>query len=144
MRRRRAPGCSVQVGQNSLQAAHAGGRLRCVSAPFQEWRGMDWMKEIGEPWLQTLGWVVGLAAAFAVLTRLMPCNPGMHWWRKLRAAGTDLIYWFIVPLFLRFARLVMLVVGLAVLFGGAEPEFLLVKHLPLWLQGVAILLIQDV
>jgi sterol desaturase/sphingolipid hydroxylase (fatty acid hydroxylase superfamily) len=105
---------------------------------------MDWVAELGEYWLNTLKWLAGLTAAFAVLARLMPCNPGMYWWKDLRAVGTDFIYWFIVPLFLRLARTLMLLAGVSLLFGGNDPHVLPVRDWPLWLQCVAILLIQDV
>ena len=60
--------------------------------------------ESGFAWLNTLGWLAGLAVAFGILARLMPCNPGMYWWKDLRAVGTDVMYWFVVPLFLRIGR----------------------------------------
>jgi WD40 repeat protein/sterol desaturase/sphingolipid hydroxylase (fatty acid hydroxylase superfamily) len=105
--------------------------------------GMDWITIIGESWLNTLAWVAGLAVAFGILARLTPCNPGMYWWKDLRAAATDVMYWFVVPLFLRAGRVWLLALGLALLFGGREPDFLPVKGLPLWQQALAILLIQD-
>lgn len=105
---------------------------------------MDWITSIGDMWLETLAWMTGLAFAFAVLARLMPCNRGMYWWKDLRGAATDFMYWFIVPLFLRLARTLMLWAGVRLLFGGRDPQPLPVRDLPLWLQGAAILLIQDV
>ena len=105
---------------------------------------MDWFADLGDFWLETLAWTTGLTFAFGVLARLMPCNRGMYWWKDLRGAATDFMYWFIVPLFLRLARTLMLLAGVRLLFGGNQPQFLPVKVLPLWLQCVAILLIQDV
>ncbi len=104
---------------------------------------MDWIATIGDAWLRTLAWVVGLGVGFGTLTRLTPCNPGMYWWKDLRALGTDVVYWFVVPVFLRLCRVGMMIVGLVLLFGGAEPNCLPVKHLPVWVQGLAILLLQD-
>jgi sterol desaturase/sphingolipid hydroxylase (fatty acid hydroxylase superfamily) len=104
---------------------------------------MDW-HGIGSFWLTTLAWVVGLAAAFGLLARLTPCNPGMYWWKDLRAALTDSFYWFVVPLFLRFGRTAMLIAGIVLVFGGKQPECLPVKEVPLWQQCLAVLLIQDV
>ena len=105
---------------------------------------MDWMVFLEDFWLTRLGWVAGLTAAFFVLVRLMPCNPGMYWFKDLRATATDLLYWFVVPLFLQLGHTVMLVVGVALLYGSSEPHLLPVKGLPLWQQCLAILLLQDV
>jgi sterol desaturase/sphingolipid hydroxylase (fatty acid hydroxylase superfamily) len=102
------------------------------------------MAAIGDYWLTTLGWMAGLAVGFAVLVRLMPCNPGIYWWKDLRAVATDFLYWFVVPLFLRLCRVLMLVGGTILLFNGGEPDLLPVKDVPLWQQCLAILLIQDV
>ena len=49
-------------------------------------------------WVQMVGYLVGFAAGFGILTRLMPCNPGRGWWKDLRAAATDAVYWLVVPL----------------------------------------------
>jgi WD40 repeat protein/sterol desaturase/sphingolipid hydroxylase (fatty acid hydroxylase superfamily) len=105
---------------------------------------MDWMTAIGDAWLSTLAWLGGLALAFGILVPLMPCNPGMYWWKDLRAVATDVLYWFVVPLFLRFGRLLLLVAGVRLLWGSAEPQFLPVRDLPLWLQCGLVLLVQDV
>ena len=105
---------------------------------------MDWFADIGDYWLTTLGWTAGLALAFGVLARLMPCNPGMYWWKDPRGAATDFLYWFIVPLFVRLGRTWLLWAGIRLLFHGADPHPLPVRHLPLWQQCILILLIQDV
>ncbi|HTU89644.1 MAG TPA: sterol desaturase family protein [Gemmataceae bacterium] len=105
---------------------------------------MDWFADIGDIWLNTLTWIAGLTLAFGLLARLMPCNRGMYWWKDLRGAATDGIYWFIVPLFIRLAHTLLLWAGIRWLFGGADSQPLPVKNLPLWLQCVLILLIQDV
>jgi WD40 repeat protein/sterol desaturase/sphingolipid hydroxylase (fatty acid hydroxylase superfamily) len=105
---------------------------------------MDWMATIGGFWLSTLALLGGLAVAFGVLARLMPCNPGMYWWKNLRAVVADFVYWLVVPLFLRLCRTLLLIAGVALLFGGREPNLLPVRGLPLWQQCVAVLLIQDV
>jgi sterol desaturase/sphingolipid hydroxylase (fatty acid hydroxylase superfamily) len=104
---------------------------------------MDW-NQIVTSWQATALWMVGLAAGFGILTRLMPCNPGMYWWKNLRAAATDLVYWFIVPVVLHLCFQGMLVLGISVVLGGRDPSFLPTRGLPLWVQYVAILLIQDV
>jgi WD40 repeat protein/sterol desaturase/sphingolipid hydroxylase (fatty acid hydroxylase superfamily) len=105
---------------------------------------MEWMASVGEIWLTTLKWLAGLGAAFFVLTRLTPCNPGMYWWKNLRAAATDALYWLLVPLFLRLCRTLMLIAGVALLFGGQEVQILPVLGLPLWQQCLIVLLLQDV
>jgi sterol desaturase/sphingolipid hydroxylase (fatty acid hydroxylase superfamily) len=105
---------------------------------------MDWIVTIGDFWVETLAWVLGLTVAFGILVRLMPCNPGMYWWKDLRAAATDFIYWFLVPLFLRVARMALLWAGIRLLFGGQDAQLLPVRDLPVWLQCVVILLLQDV
>ncbi len=105
---------------------------------------MEWLTTLGSFWLTTLAWLVGLAVAFAVLARLMPCNPGMYWWKDLRAAAADAVYWLVVPLLSRVGRTLLLVAGVFFLFGGREPHVLPVKGWPLWQQCAAVLLIQDV
>lgn len=105
---------------------------------------MDWIAEAGDYWLTTLYWTLGLSVGFGLLVRLMPCNPGMYWWKNLRGAATDFMYWFIVPLFLRLGRAFLMWAGLRLLFHGAAPHPFPVEHLPLWQQGILILLIQDV
>jgi sterol desaturase/sphingolipid hydroxylase (fatty acid hydroxylase superfamily) len=105
---------------------------------------MDWMAMIGESWLSSLEWLLGLGAAFSLLAWLAPCNPGMVWWKDLRGFVTDLIYWFFMPFVFRFGRTAMLLAGVVVLYGGNEPGFLPVKQVPIWQQCVAILIVQDV
>ena len=104
---------------------------------------MDWILSVGDSWLVSLAWLAGFAAFFAVAARLMPCNPGVYWWRNLRAVGTDLMYWFVAPVVVRLCRTAMLAAGVALLLGGRE-SWLPVGGLPLWLQCLAILVIQDV
>jgi sterol desaturase/sphingolipid hydroxylase (fatty acid hydroxylase superfamily) len=105
---------------------------------------MDWIVTIGDSCLETLGWLAALAVAFAILVGLMPCNRGTYWWKDLRAAGTDLLYWFVTPLFVRVCRTFLLAAGIALLYGGNAPGFLVVRERPLWQQCLACLVIQDV
>jgi sterol desaturase/sphingolipid hydroxylase (fatty acid hydroxylase superfamily) len=105
---------------------------------------MDWTVIIGDSCLETLKWLAGLAVAFGVLVRLTPCNRGVYWWKDLRAAGTDLLYWFVAPLFVRICRTLLLAVGIALLFGGGAVGFRALPGLPLWQQCLAVLLFQDV
>src|SRR4051794_24062907 len=105
---------------------------------------MDWIVSIADTCLETLAWLAALTAAFALLVHLMPCNKGMYWWKDPRSAGTDLLYWFIVPLVGRIARTLMLSAFIVLLFGDRSPGFAIVRELPIWQQCLAILLIQDV
>ena len=105
---------------------------------------MDWLIDLGQTWLSTAGWVGGLGLTFAVLVRLMPCNPGMYCWKDVRALVTDLIYWFVVPVFLGYTRTVLLIAGVVVFYGGLVPTLLPVRGWPLWLQCPLILLVQEV
>jgi sterol desaturase/sphingolipid hydroxylase (fatty acid hydroxylase superfamily) len=99
---------------------------------------------LAEYWLTSLAWLAGLSAIFGLLAWGMPCNPGMYWWKDLRAFATDCVYWFIVPLFTRIGRALLLMGGLVLFFDGNEPQVLPVKHWPLWQQCVAVLVLQDV
>ena len=105
---------------------------------------MEWMTAIAPYWLYTLQWLAGLAVGFGILARLMPCNPGMYWWKDPRGTCTNLIYLFIVPLFLRICRTLLLAAGLALLFRERAAGFAAVRELPLWQQCLGILLIEDV
>jgi sterol desaturase/sphingolipid hydroxylase (fatty acid hydroxylase superfamily) len=105
---------------------------------------MEWIVTIGDSCLESLGWLLALAAGFGLLVWLMPCNRGMYWWKDGRAAGTDLLYWFVTPIFVRVGRAVLLAVGIAFFFNGRAPGFSVVRQLPIWQQCLAILVIQDV
>jgi sterol desaturase/sphingolipid hydroxylase (fatty acid hydroxylase superfamily) len=94
---------------------------------------------------------IALAAMFTILTAFFACNPGRPWWRK-RELVTDLCYWFVIPLFARYLRIGLLVVGAALLFGiyGAKElvDFYENGHgplaqLPLWAQVVIFLVVSD-
>ncbi len=94
---------------------------------------------------------IALAAVFTVLSFFFACNPGQPWWRK-RDLVTDLTYWFIIPLFARYLRIGLLVMGAAFLFGINTAEGLVafydnghgpLAELPLWLQAVIFLVGSD-
>ena len=104
---------------------------------------MERLIEFGRGCLISAEWLAGMALAFAILGRLMPCNRGMAWWKDLRGFATDLVYWFFMPLIFRNGRTLMLWAGASLLYGGREPQFLPVKTWPLWQQCLAVLLIQD-
>jgi sterol desaturase/sphingolipid hydroxylase (fatty acid hydroxylase superfamily) len=105
---------------------------------------MEWLSSIGRIWLNTAMWFAGLGVTFALLARLMPCNPRMYWWKDVRAVVTDLVYWFVMPILLGYTRTVLVIAGLVLLYGGREPELLPVKDWPLWVQCPVILFVQDV
>jgi len=93
-----------------------------------------------------------LGAVFAVLSYFWACNPGRPWWRK-RELLTDLCYWFIIPLFARYLRIGLLVLGAAWLFGINTTEGLVaffgdghgpLAQLPLWAQAAIFLVASDV
>jgi sterol desaturase/sphingolipid hydroxylase (fatty acid hydroxylase superfamily) len=105
---------------------------------------MAWLLTIRDSSLSGLGWLVGFVIVFGVLVRLNPCNPSINYWKNLRSVSTDLAYWFVAPLFLRVCRTLLLVMALALVYGGAAPRFATVQNLPLWQQCAVILLLQDV
>ena len=105
---------------------------------------MEWIGELGGTWLITSAWLAGLTVVFGILVRLMPCNPGMYWWRDLRAVAADAFYWFLAPLVSRLGRTLLLIAGVGLLFDGRPPQTFPLRDLPLWQQCLAVLVIQDV
>ena len=101
--------------------------------------------------MKILPWTIGLGLAFAVLSVFWPCNAGKPWWRK-RDLVTDICYWFVIPLFARYLRIGLLVLGAAWLFGINTAQGLVefyddghgpLAQLPLWLQAVIFLVASD-
>ena len=95
---------------------------------------------------------LALGAGFALLSWFWACNPGRPWWRK-RELLTDACYWIIIPLFARYLRIGMLVLGAGLLFGITSADGLVafyeyghgpLSHLPLALHVVIFLLGSDV
>jgi sterol desaturase/sphingolipid hydroxylase (fatty acid hydroxylase superfamily) len=94
---------------------------------------------------------LALGIVFTLLSALFtPCNPGVPWWRKPDLA-TDLLYFFIIPLFGRFALIFFALVALGLLsgIGVARPEDLIgvnrgpLAALPFWQQVVLYLILSD-
>jgi sterol desaturase/sphingolipid hydroxylase (fatty acid hydroxylase superfamily) len=94
---------------------------------------------------------IALAGVFTLLSFCWACNPGQPWWRK-RDLLTDLCYWFIIPLFARYLRIGLLVLGAALLFGISTPEGMAafyddghgpLAQLLLWLQAAIFLIASD-
>jgi sterol desaturase/sphingolipid hydroxylase (fatty acid hydroxylase superfamily) len=111
------------------------------------------MQQVGKLALEQLPWVVGLAALFTVLSffRTQACNPGKVWWRN-KGLLTDLNYCFILPIFLPYLKISMVIV-LVLLTSGDLGEksietFLSHGHgplagLPFWAQCVIYVLGYD-
>ena len=106
---------------------------------------------VGQTFLKVLPISIALGIVFAVLTFVWACNPGQAWWRK-RELGTDLCYWFLIPLFARYLRIGLLVLGAAVLFGITTADGLVefyenghgpLAEYPLWLQAAVFLVVGD-
>jgi sterol desaturase/sphingolipid hydroxylase (fatty acid hydroxylase superfamily) len=106
--------------------------------------GMELFESLRDNSLPSICWWAGCCAAFLVLTRFCPCNPGRNWWTDPRAAVTDFVYWLVLmPLAGLVGRIALLWVGVMILYGpSATPQFT-ARGWPLWVQCVLILLIQD-
>jgi sterol desaturase/sphingolipid hydroxylase (fatty acid hydroxylase superfamily) len=109
------------------------------------------IQSIGETLIRSLPTLLALGAAFAVLTFFFPCNPGRSWWRK-RDLVTDLCYWFLIPLFARYLRIGLLIMGASLIFGITTAEGLVafydnghgpLAQLPFWSQVIIFLVASD-
>lgn len=98
-----------------------------------------------------LPWLAGMGALFSLLSLFMPCNAGQPWWRKKNLI-TDFAYWIFVPVFTRYLRIWLTVMGTMLLFhitdGQAIADFYDHGHgplgaLPLWAQGLIYLVAGD-
>ena len=74
------------------------------------------IQSIGATVLKLVPVTIALGVVFAVLSFFWACNPGRPWWRK-RQLVTDICYWIMIPVFRRYLRIGLLVVGAALLFG---------------------------
>ncbi len=99
---------------------------------------------IAEMWVVSLAWLAGFALLFSLLTRFTPCNPGRNWWQDRRAAITDIFYWLLLPLLTQFGRVGLLVLGVLLFYRNDPPVEFVARQLPLWVQCIAILFVQDV
>ena len=86
---------------------------------FEE--GFAVVHSIGVTLMKIVPVTITLGASFTLLSFFWACNPGQGWWRK-RELVTDLCYWFLIPLFARYLRIGLLVLGAAVIFGITTPE----------------------
>lgn len=113
---------------------------------------MDPIAEALEPILgsivDTLPRTAAFGVLFAVLAARFPCNPGKPWWRSPEIA-TDALWWFLFPLFGRYASLTLIVViGSFLSIAGADTEPYLgasgpLSRLPFAAQIVVYLLLAD-
>ena len=112
---------------------------------FEE--GFAVMHSIGVTLMKIIPITIALGACFTLLSLFWACNPGQRWWRK-RELATDLCYWFLIPLFARYLRIGLLVLGAAALFGITTAEGLVefyddghgpLAQLPLWVQAAIFL-----
>jgi sterol desaturase/sphingolipid hydroxylase (fatty acid hydroxylase superfamily) len=109
------------------------------------------IESIGLTFVKLLPASIALGAAFTILSLFWSCNPGRPWWRK-RGLATDVCYWFIIPLFARYLRIGLLVIGAAVVFRITTPDALVefyndghgpLAQLPIWLQAAIFLVGSD-
>src|SRR5215467_15161315 len=109
------------------------------------------VEQIGLTFEHLAPYLVFAGVVFPLLTARYACNNTGPWWRS-RELVTDLAYWFVVPVFTRFLRIGLLVLGAVVIFDvhGAQGiiDFYENGHgpwaaLPFWLQVVLYLVISD-
>jgi sterol desaturase/sphingolipid hydroxylase (fatty acid hydroxylase superfamily) len=112
---------------------------------------LEVLEQIALTLWHVLPWLAGMGLAFAVLSRLSPCNAGKPWWEK-RGLMTDLCYWIFVPVFTRYLRIGVTVLATIWLFhisdGVKISEFYEHGHgplsrLPFWVQAIGYLVITD-
>src|SRR5712691_6363185 len=105
----------------------------------------------GDTIIATAPYLVAIGLLTSVLTARFACNKDGPWWRS-RDLVTDLAYWFVVPVFTRFLRIGLLVLGAALLFDihGAQAiiDFYENGHgpwarLPFWAQVAVYLVLSD-
>ncbi len=96
-------------------------------------------------------WLAGLAGAFILLARLTPCNPSQPALRK--DLLTDIYYALFIPLITRFARIIIVVLGMHFIFFGTPASDLQhylqhgygpLSELPIWGQAAIIFILSDV
>jgi sterol desaturase/sphingolipid hydroxylase (fatty acid hydroxylase superfamily) len=98
-----------------------------------------------------LPWLAAMGVLFSVLSAISPCNQGKPWWHK-RGLGTDLAYWIFAPVFSRYMRIWVTVLGTIWLFGLTTGQQIAdfyehghgaLGRLPLWAQSVIYLVVTD-
>lgn len=96
-------------------------------------------------------WLAGMGLVFSLLSLISPCNAGKPWWKK-RGLGTDLAYWIFAPVFTRYLRIWVTVLGTIMIFGLTDGKAIadfydhghgVLGRLPLWGQGLIYLVVTD-
>jgi sterol desaturase/sphingolipid hydroxylase (fatty acid hydroxylase superfamily) len=114
-------------------------------------QALDVVHALGQSVLAVAPMSIAIGAVFAILSFFFACNPGQPWWHK-RGLVTDLCYWFVIPLFTRYVRIGMLVLGASLLFGITSSEALSafyenghgpLAQLPMWTQVILYLVASD-
>jgi len=109
------------------------------------------VEAVGETLIKVAPYLAVAAIVFTVLSSRFACNPGRPWWRSPELV-TDLAYWFFIPVFTRFLRIGLMVVGAVYLFGIRGPDAIIafydnghgpLAQLPFWLQTVMYLVVSD-
>ncbi len=113
---------------------------------------MEFLESFSNHAVVTLYWLAGLSVFFALATALLPCNPGMYFWKDKRATITDLLYWLVIPVVGVVIKLGLLITCAHYILGFSAPEdmehFMLhgygvLSSLPLWVQVPLLLLLSD-
>src|SRR5437763_983878 len=101
--------------------------------------------------MKILPYMIVAGVLFPLLALRYPCNPGAPWWRS-KELPTNLCYWFVVPVFTRYVRIGLLVLGATWLFGIKDEQEIIdfydkghgpLAELPFWAQVVLYLVISD-
>lgn len=113
---------------------------------------MPFLESILSGFYYTLLWCIGFGLLFTLLARIVPCNLGMSLWQDRRAMVADAFYWFIMPIFIKLVRIILMGVVAALIFGATDQEAIAqflehghgpISQLPLWVQVIGYLFISD-
>ena len=105
----------------------------------------------GETVMKTFPYMAVIGLICGLLSWRYACDKSRPWWRSPDLV-TDLCYWFIAPIFTRFLRIGLLVLGAAVIFDIHGADALIAFYdkgrgpwadVPFWLQTVLYLIISD-
>ena len=109
---------------------------------------MSWqfVRDSAEQFLLTLWhvlpWLALMGVVFSVLSLVTPCNKGKHWWQK-DGLVTDFAYWIFVPVFTRYLRIWLTVMGTMLLFHITDGQAITVSYHGDWLDWGVALAAQD-